>query len=333
MIFENDLSIKAGKEDFKKGYIEIWLKETDKQAHTKLISIRDTSENFEQAFLAMLYSFNPGLPYRFAGNIFIKNPYDLLAEINKDGNKWLAGKTELYNGAIITWLQNTGNYEIVKKWNTLKNNVTSQDIGLEGFLHIVNEKTIYPKLTTFLNSIDYPKIQSGKIIQTTINFNLENRGYTEANISFLKELPGVTLSEKKLIFNSAAGQVTQSSILYIDSSLLLKGVDYKTALHINTSANQKIEIPVMFKIVFPKNAFILEILKYAAIVAVMFCLVRFIISSAHPNWLHQYFDYFISADEAFTYYPSFATFGWAFFLFITCFVAGIYFLIKYLSKR
>lgn len=332
MIFENDQTLKSGKDDLKKGYIENWLKETDKQAHTKLISIRDTAENFEQAFLAMLYSFNPSLPYRFASNILVKNVNELSVEIQKNSNNWNGGKTELYNGSIITWLQNTGHVDIVNKWENLKNNFKSKDIGLEEFIHILNSQTEYSKINTDITTIDYPVIQSGKIIQTVINLSLKNRGYSAVSFSFSKELPGVYLSEKNMDFNAAADQNMRSFSLSINSALLLKGVDYNTSIIINTSANQKLEIPVSFRIVFPKNAFILESLKYAGIVSAFFVLVRLIISSGYPDWLNTNFNFFLQYNSGFGYTSNFSIFGWSFFLFLACIITGIYFLTKYLSK-
>ena len=333
MIFENDQSLRAGREELKKGHIETWLKETDKLSHAKLISIRDQAENFDQAFLAMLYSFNPSLPYRFAGNIFVKNIYELSVEINNSSHNWNAGKSELYNGSICTWLQSTGGFEFVKTWNAKKNNFASEDIGLEAFLHILNEKTPYSQISTPLTVIEYPGIQSGKIIGTTINFTLENRGFTEARFSFSKDIPGVSVSEKWLIFNAASGQINRSLSLSINSTVLLKGVDYNTSLIVSTSANQQIKIPISFKIVFPRNAFILEIAKYSVIFAAFFVFIRFILSSTHHGWLSADYNYFLTSEQAFFYQSDFSLFGWTFFLFISCVGAGIYFLIKYLFKN
>lgn len=333
LIFENEQSLKIGKEDLKRGYIENWLKETDKPAHEKLLSIRDSAENLDQAFLAMLYTFNSTLPYRFAGNIFLKNRKELASEINKNSNSWNIGKAELYNGYINTWLQNTGEYELVKKWNRIKDTIPSQDVGLEAFLHILDEKKETPLLKTSVSRIDYPAIQSGKVIVTEINIILINRGFTEANLSFSKNLPGVSLSAKKVFFNAPANDTNGTVKLSIDSLQLLKGIDYSTCILINTSAQQVIEIPVTFKVIFPKNSFALQIAKYAVIFAAFFVLIRYLISPVDKSWLTDKFSFFISTDQASIYKSSFSSYGWIFFLFISGMGAAIYFLIKYLSKN
>lgn len=332
-IFDNDQSLKTGKEDLKRGYIEYWLKETDKQAHAKLISIRDTAENLSQAFLAMLYSFNPTLPYRFAGNIFLKNRMELANEINKNTDTWNVGKAELYNGFINTWLQNTGEFELVKKWNKIKDTLPSEDVGLEKFLHILDEKTENPVVKTNISRIDYPAIQSGKVIVTDININLNNRGYTIANLSFSKDLPGVSLSAKRVFFNASAKDTNGTVKLSIDSLQLLKGIDYSTSILIKTTAQQTIEIPLTFKVIFPKNAFIFQIAKYAIFFAAFFDLIRYLISPVDKGWLTDKFNFFLSMDEATYYKSAFSPYGWIFFLFIAGMGAAIYFLIKYLSKN
>ena len=99
-IFDNTDSIKIGKEHFKRGFIEIWIEQKNKEAYQKFINIRDTSENFEIAFLKFLYTFNSSLPYRFAGKELVKTPKELAAQIDKNSLSWQAGKQEFYDGLI-----------------------------------------------------------------------------------------------------------------------------------------------------------------------------------------------------------------------------------------
>ena len=94
IIFENGQTLKSGKEDFKKGYIEIWLRETNKVAYEKFVKIRDTAENFELAFLEFLHSFNTQLPYRFAGKYLINSTHELCEQINKSKEDWEVGKVD-----------------------------------------------------------------------------------------------------------------------------------------------------------------------------------------------------------------------------------------------
>jgi len=307
LIFENEQSLKKGKDALKKGYIEDWLKETDKLSHEKLVSIRDTSDNLNLAFLSMLYTFNPTLPYRFASDIFVNDPTELVREITRSSNSWKSGKNQLYDGSVITWLGKTGKDTIVRKWDNIRNSISSKDVGLEEFIQLLDPGIETPVLQTSVSSIDYPAIQSGKVVVTDIDLSLSNRGFTEADLSFSTILSGVALSASKIAFNAAADATDTTVQLSIDSSQFLKGVNYSTSILINSSSGQQIEIPIEFKVIFPKNAFILQVAKYAVLFCIFFVFVRYLLTTL-PYGL-----------------PSF--------LFVSGIALSVYFLIKYLSKN
>jgi hypothetical protein len=334
VISENESNLKLGKEYLQKGYIEIWLKETNKQAYEKFIKIRDSAKNIDIAFLEFIYTFNATLPYRFSGKILIKTPEELSIEINKNAENWEAGKNELFNSSIIVWLRLTSKTHIVEKWENIKNNYKeNKDVGTEVFLHLLNNKIIDPYIKVDQNTLTYPKIQSGKLITTVLTFRNDTRGYVNGNLALSKELKGVTLSSEKLVLNVASGINNQIIIIKIDTTQLVKGVNYETNIQLETSIGQKIEIPVSFDIVFPKTAFILEIVKYAGIVATLFIVMRLIITSSFSDWLKRSFDFYLNWDIAYTNPGNFALFGWTFFLFLIAISFGMYFLIKYLIKK
>jgi hypothetical protein len=333
-IFENDQTLKSGKEELKKGYYEIWLKETDKKSYDSFVTIRDSAENIDLALLEFLYTFNKKLSYRFAGTLLIKSPIELSDIINKNSEYWEAGKQELFNSSILVWLKNYGNIAIVNKWDRVKKNYEeNQDVGLEEFLHLLNEKLVYGQLKASHDKIEFPRIQSGKIVSADIVFSNEKRGYLSVDLAFSKALPGVSIKPQKLQLNSAAKNNVSSLNFKIDSKYLLKGVEYETKIQVLTSANQQSEIPVSFKIVFPKNSFILEILKYSFLVALFFGLIRLIISSNHPGWLNASFNFFTDWNYAILNRNGFSDFGWAFFAFVGLASLGIIFLIRYLRKN
>jgi len=333
MFFENSQSKKAGKESITKGYLEIWLKESDKVSHEKLITIRDNAENLDQAFLALVYNFNPQLPYRLATSIPVNDKKELSGKINANGDNWLAAKEELFSGLITAWLENTGQAVIANKWLEIRSNFSSQDIGLESFLHFLDEDLEYSSLGPSLLNIDYPAIQSGKLVQTHLTFTLKNRGYNVASLSFSKDIPGISLSVKSLEFNKASGDIQQSVTLSIDSSVLIKGFDYNTTIIVKTTANQNIQIPISCKVVFPKNSFALEITKYAAIIAIFFCAVRLIISISNEGWLNGQYDYLMEFNQTLNYGPNVTIFGWAFLFFMSLSISGIYYLVKFLKHE
>ncbi|WP_298737798.1 hypothetical protein [uncultured Chitinophaga sp.] len=331
---ENELAHKQGKDQFKKGYIEIWLKETNPAAYSNFLVIRDSAENLDLAFLRFIYTFNKDLPYLFDGINSVKQPQELCTVINKDKKSWDAGKQELFNQWIPVWLDAINQSHITAAWNKVRDAFQSrQDNGLEYFLHLLKPALPHADLSTDTSSLAYPGIQSGEIIQTQITFTNKTRGYTAAYLTFSKNIPGVSVSPELIAINNTTGVTHCIVTLSIDSGMLVKGVHYDTSLVVTTFEQQKISIPVTFTVVFPRKAFITEICRYAVITAVFFALIRLLIATKHSDWLGNSYNTFVHWEIAREHYGYFALFGGAFFLFAAGICTGLYFLIKYLIKR
>lgn len=331
--FENDHTLKLSKEHLKKGLTEVWLKETDKNAYNTFVKIRDTSENFDLAFIRFLYTFNPELGYRLGGRDLVKTPTELSAAINKSRENWESGKAELFNLSIPTWLSTTGQTKFLDQWERVKNQFKGrEDTGLEYFVRLLDPSLKTSKIAVDKLSIAYPHIQSGQQVSTDITFTNETRGCSEFNLSFSKELPGVQLSARKVIINNVTGSSKATVKLTINSNALLKGVNYETTIIATTFEQQKIEIPVSFRIVFPRNSFIGDVLKYALAGALFFLLIRGILYTAYPEWMNTKFDAFVPWEVAVSHYGRFGIFSGAFFAFLAGLVLGLIFLIKYLRK-
>jgi hypothetical protein len=331
--FENEQTLKLGKEHLKKGATEIWLKETDKSAYNTFIKIRDTSENFEIAFIRFLYTFNPELGYRLGGRDLVKTHVELSLAINRSKDNWEAGRNELFKSFLTTWLSTIGQTKFVEQWEKVKSQFKSrEDTGLEYFVRLLDPSLKASKIAADKDAISYPHIQSGQIVNTDIVFTNETRGCSEFSLSFSKELPGVELSTRKVIINNITGSSKVAVRLTINSNVLLKGVNYETTIIATTFEQQKIEIPVSFKIVFPKNSFIGELLTYALMGSVFLILVRFILHTQYPDWLNTKFTGYAPWEDAVLNYGRFGIFSGAFFAFLAGLVLGLIFLIKYLRK-
>ncbi|MEJ7736773.1 MAG: hypothetical protein WKF97_05035 [Chitinophagaceae bacterium] len=332
--FYTELSFKQGKEHFKKGYTETWLKETNKDAYGKFVRIRDAAASLDLAFLEFVYTFGPSLPYRFAAKQIIKTPGELFAAINKSRENWEAGVIELYDGSIPVWLKTTNKAAVKEKWESIKNNhIENKHVGLEEFLHLLDENARYARLKVDKEKISFPEIQAGQKVEAELVFTNETRGYQQGTLSFSSVLEGVSLSTQKMSHNAAAGLNTFRVVLTIDSARLIKGVAYQTTIVLNSSTCQQMEIPVSFNIVFPKNAFLIETAKFAGLFAVVFVLARLLVASTYPDWLRNSFDFFLDWDRAVIYFGDFSLFGWAFFLFLIIIMSGAYFFVKYLLKK
>lgn len=333
-ILETPENFQSGREQFKNAYPEVWLLETNKEAYQKIEKIRTSAENTDSAFTEFLYTFNPLLPYRFNSVYLVKTPEDLSFEINNSRPNWEAGKKELFNGQIPIWLQTAKQSPLYGQWNKVKKEFAkAQDLGLEYFLHLLNDKLDSPKLSVNYSAISLPEIQSGKIVKLQIIFHNETRGHLEAKLKLSKVIGGVSLSASSFKLNNLLGLPSFITELTIDSSVLLKGLAYQTSITIVTSAQQKLEIPLTFRIVFPRNAFILEIAKFAAIGAAFFMLVRLALSYQFPSLVSSFFPSFVDWNAAIHNLSDLQLFGWTFVLFFTGMSLGIYYLTKYLLSK
>jgi len=84
----------------------------------------------------------------------------------------------------------------------------------------------------------------------------------------------------------------------IDPTDLVKGVEYTTTLQIRSTSDETINIPVSFKLVFPKRAFIKEIVKYAALLGIIGGLIRGGIALLGFNdWLVKSYPYYLSTGD------------------------------------
>ena len=288
----------VGKEYLTQGNIEIWLQESQPENYNKLIKIRDTAENIELALLELIYTFNPDLPYRFAGSIMVKSPVELCAEIDKSKVNWNAGREELFNSSILIWLKTIGKLNITEKWDKVKDQfVKHKDVGLENFLHLLNNELVLPILEVSHKNISFPNIQSVTNVKASFVLTNKTRGFIEGALSFSKVIDGVTLSLNKINLNSSNGITSTQYTLIIDPTNLLKGVEYTTAIQIKSTSNETIDIPVSFKLVFPKNAFIKEIIKYAVFYAIIAGVIRGSWALlGFTDWLNVNYEYLSQLD-------------------------------------
>ena len=334
MIFETPESFKTGKDHFTKGYIETWLKENNLNAYNILVRIRDTAGNAHLALLQFIYTFCPGLPYRFAGKYLVHNSSGLLAEITKNAENWEAGKTEVIDGSIPVWLRSSGKGSVIESWENIREKLEGRpDAQVEEFLHLLDEKLPYGKLGADRRAITFPAIESRRVVTAEIIFTNETRGYVEGQFSWSKPIPGVYLSSDKLVVNTVAGVSRYKLLVSISTASLVNGIAYETSIILQTLSGQRMEIPVSFRVVFPTKGFLLDTARYAGMVAVFFVLTRLLLSQRYPDWLSFSFDYFLPWDMAFRYPEEFALFGLTFALFLLASGAGLFFLTRYFRKH
>ncbi len=291
---------KLGKEHLTKGYIEAWLVECHHEDYNKLIKIRDTAENAELAFLEMLYTFNPDIPYRFTNELLVKSPAELCKQIDLNASNWLAGKQQLFDGSINTWLSHAGHADIAEKWSaTLDKFKDNMDAGLECFLHLLDKNLAEPVLALDVKSLTFPKVPAGSNFTKQFTIVNQTRGYVSGKISFSKKPEGVSISSNTFTLHNLDNASTYKVNFNINTEALSKGVNYATTIGI-TSPFTNLKLPVSFKIVFPTRSFLKILLSYVFMFASAGFAVRYLWKMlGFSDWIKVQYPYFLHQEDVF----------------------------------
>ncbi len=89
----------------------------DQDLASQLHSIRESASSLEEAFIEIVYTLNPGLPYRFVDGCEVNSPVELARIIDRDSQTWEEGKKQLNNGTILAWLRATGYGRLADQWS------------------------------------------------------------------------------------------------------------------------------------------------------------------------------------------------------------------------
>ena len=88
----------------------------DQALASRLHDIRERARSLNEAFIEIVYTLNPGLPYRLMAGCTATNPVELAQLIDKNKQTWAAGKKQLYDGSILAYLRATGYGGLVSEW-------------------------------------------------------------------------------------------------------------------------------------------------------------------------------------------------------------------------
>lgn len=294
LLYENP---KTAKEHVGRGYISRAIENYDQSLAVKISTIQESAKSNHLAYLEIIYTLDPTLPYRLDEYHEVKEPEELALQIDENSETWQIGRQQLFDDSILVWLKTIGYEHILENWNNIKHQFESeakQDQGLENFLHIIKPDLKSPKLNLSHNEIKIRGIQRGKSRQISIKISNIGRGYLYGTIELSKSINGVALSENVI----EASQMFKSKSVIdinIDTNSLPPGKTYSTNLILNTNADQQITIPFSFQIVFPVTAVLKECATWGFAGGLAALLLRLILSvNGREGWLQNYFSNYIS---------------------------------------
>jgi hypothetical protein len=261
---------------YKNGYLHIWVEETSPNHKDKLTENKDAN-----GFLTFLYKIDPGYPF-FVQSVKYDSPALLAADARLTAARWFDISGALDNGGIHTWLNSLGKHEwlqqlaerkLLAERSGLYNDVERWKAAVQSLIDTAHEEPETPHIECNTQAIVFAELEAGKPVMQRINLQLLNEGFVKAGVHIENAAPGISVDKTNILLHSHEGITNTEITLTINPVHLVKDEVYKMKIVIQ-SIYQQIQIPLMVKAVFPKKAFVTQLVKYAVMVAAFFGLLR-----------------------------------------------------------
>ncbi|WP_153797163.1 hypothetical protein [Foetidibacter luteolus] len=281
---------------YKAGHLHIWLKETDPENAAKL-----TADTQHKNFLTFLYRVNKTHPFYLNGEKF-DTPKQLAERAKYEAGLWNKIAEAMMNGQLPAWLEGIGRLEWIQQYNQKLEPVLNasyyQDedkrlAAAQTFIEVIAAQTPQPVIASEPAALELTAIEGSKLFQHTFKVKLSDWGFTKAVVYLDKNIEGIWLNEKIISLHSLYGTTEKVVTVSVDALKLVKDKLYNVNIIIATPY-QTVALPVKIKIVFPKKAFIAQLLKYAAFGALFFGIVRYLLGAVtgFNTWLAQDYHFY-----------------------------------------
>ncbi len=285
---QGEASFRQMRNLFENGHLHIWLGASDAEV-AQLLPLKGEPNGF----LRFLYRIDSGLPFFVKGEKFF-TPAGLAAHLLKDRSLWIPLSREIENGNLFTWFGGIGKTTWAHQYNEsykriIESGLYKGDIlrmaAVQAVLQIIDPTISTPEVKSDKASVSLSDVEAGSIIKSSIRFVLKGDGLLKANVTVDKRFEGIEVKEKELLFDSAGAREHEIDFA-VDGSKLSKDKLYNFNIQVTTVDNTLL-VPVEIKVVFPVKAFVGKLLFYGVIGAVVFGLVRFILSLLidYDGWL------------------------------------------------
>ncbi len=285
----------AAAASFRKGYLQVWLSETDKEG----FEIADRGGNTMLDFLTFVYTVNRDHPFFLKGEAFA-TPQSLIRKAKSSAPYRSKLSESMERGEIFKWLTALGMHTPLERYNKqvdpfLDNPFYTDAERNKGAVQILIETldatVSRPLIKTSISELSLLEIEGTELLSYRIECAVPAGGFVKAKISLANAvanaISGVTCGPAVLIFDSDLGMEHQAIIdVRIDPMQLAKGKLYETEISIGTGYEQ-ILIPISLTANLPKKAYWLTVAKYAVIFGVLFGFARLIVD--RDNIFPSYF--------------------------------------------
>ncbi|TAD83682.1 MAG: hypothetical protein EAY75_14575 [Bacteroidetes bacterium] len=301
----------AAQQAYGNGHLQIWLKEADKEAANQLTTNIDAN-----SFLAFVLKINAGHGI-YVNNEKFDTPLQLVSKAKSDKGWWYLISEAMQAGVLPIWFGAIGQQDWIDKYNefmtgVVSNNFYSDDdkkmMSVQRLLEVIDDEVQSPKIVADLKNISLMALEGSKPYVHDLQVSLNNFGFVKVRVGFESQFPGISISSGQATFFSLKNDRSANFHLKINPLELVKNKTYENKILLNT-AFEELLIPLEINVVFPKKAFIRQLIKYSVFGAFFFAGIRYFLikfylfyqelldttdlgTSAYYNekeWLYLYF--------------------------------------------
>lgn len=318
--------------NYHQGFIHIWLTQCDTANAAKLTPGFDYND-----FLKFLYQINKNHPFYINEEKF-DTPLQLIEKAKKSKFYWGKISDAMLNGQLPVWFAGIGKYEWIAQYNKQTEAFIDADYyntedkklaAVQTLIQIIDPLITYPKIAAIPKSMQLLSVEGSHAIEQPVLLKLENEGFLKAKILLDRVNEGIWLHVNEATFQSQSLHTETKVLLHINAPKLIKDKVHSFNIEVKT-IYETLTIPVAIKVVFPKKAYYIQLIKYAFVGAIFFGGIRFLVGAmtSTNSWLENEYDNYRGINNLPENY--FAYFI-ALVLFITVLISS-FFIIKKIEK-
>lgn len=267
--------------DFSKGYLHIWLKETEAPEAAFL-----GANLGKNSFLELLYKVNPHYPF-YINKIKYASPAALVDVAKEEGSLWGDIYAAHDNRELSIWftaLEKEGwNLQLDKDLKAIEvsefyNGDERRLAFVQCLINLIDDSEALPRICVTPDRLSFTDIESGKVIEANLRVELETGSFVKLRVYPERPVEGLMLDTEYVKLFSLTENTAANIKLLIDTSRLQKDTLYQTSFIVK-SMYESISVPIEVSVTFPKRAYIKEMIKWALIVGIYYWLVGIIVPS------------------------------------------------------
>jgi hypothetical protein len=249
---------------YARGYMHVWQREAKTPAAAYL-----PAEYGKNGFLELLYKVNPQYPFFLNGQKY-RSPAHLVSIAKTSGAVWKDVFQAIDCKELHSWFAGQGrdawNEQIDRSLVNIFNSGAYNDeerklAAVQAFIDMVDEGAVLPAIQATPEALSFMHGEASHVITSSIRLRLSSDGFVKASLRVEPEIAGVSLDTTTVKFYGLVENRQCDVVLTIDPMQLKKDTRYSFQVIVK-SVYQELRLPMELSVVFPKKAYIRELVKW-----------------------------------------------------------------------